>query len=550
MIIVIMIVTVLLIGVGYAAFGSNLTIGGTVNIASSWNVLFTKIEEVTKTSGTTIIFSPTVNGTDATFSAGFKKPGDKIVYNLTLSNRGTFDALIKEINAFETGSDALYFTITGIRKGDILKKESSKTITIEMGYDQAVTGQPLELVNELTVNIECEQNVGQSVIGEDLKIKGPILTNVTGTNRATLENSVGKYLQNYKIYGNTLLNGTPSPELPATMVSFGESKEVKADVHTNLYAFPEEVDVSFSNSYYSAFGTTYKLEPATTYTLSFDFSLVSSTATNIYCTVGYGRQNHYLRDMLPPINLRKNGQRTIGSFTTPNSFENIENYLSIRFARADSLATAVASVKNIQLEKGNVYYPRNSYTIDLSSHQPLRKVGDSIDYIDYKSKVIVRKNWQYSLTGSENWNCSNNSTGDSLNCYISNNKDGLVLLTGGNKVKNDSSILSTHFVNTNLGQTDYQNRSGNGIYGYSNDMAAFIITTNKVANTEEWKNYLKNQMSLGTPVKILYELSTPVYEFLSLPSIKTLETDSMFEVSSNIVSSNVEVSYYKDYKVK
>ena len=58
--------------IGYAAFATNLTINGTANITSTWKVLFTKIEEVSKTSGVTITKVPTAEGTNATFNVDLK----------------------------------------------------------------------------------------------------------------------------------------------------------------------------------------------------------------------------------------------------------------------------------------------------------------------------------------------------------------------------------------------------------------------------------------------------------------------------------------------
>ena len=105
-----------IMAIGYAAFATNLKINGTANIASTWKVLFTKIEEVSKTSGVTINKVPTAEGTSATFDVDLTSPGDKIVYKITVANQGTLDAIISDITASETGSDAIKFEITGIKK--------------------------------------------------------------------------------------------------------------------------------------------------------------------------------------------------------------------------------------------------------------------------------------------------------------------------------------------------------------------------------------------------------------------------------------------------
>ena len=162
--------------IGYAAFATNLTINGTANITSTWKVLFTKIEEVSKTSGVTINKVPTAEGTNATFNVDLKSPGDKIIYKITVANQGTLDAIINDITASETGSDAIKFEITGIKKGDKLAKSATTTFNVTISYDESVTTQPKTTNNTLTVNINYVQDLGQTITGSDVVIEKPILT--------------------------------------------------------------------------------------------------------------------------------------------------------------------------------------------------------------------------------------------------------------------------------------------------------------------------------------------------------------------------------------
>ena len=161
--------------IGYAAFATNLTINGTANITSTWKVLFTKIEEVSKTSGVTITKAPTAEGTNATFNVDLKSPGDKIIYKITVANQGTLDAIISDITASETGSDAIKFEITGIKKGDKLAKAKTSTFNVTISYDSNVTTQPKTTNNTLTININYVQDLGQAIEGSDVVIEKPIL---------------------------------------------------------------------------------------------------------------------------------------------------------------------------------------------------------------------------------------------------------------------------------------------------------------------------------------------------------------------------------------
>ncbi len=191
-IMIIMCIAILCMIVGYAAFSTTLKINGTANIASTWQVLFTKIEEVSKTSGVTIKSAPTASGTTATFNLDVQFPGDTIVYKITVENQGTIDAIINDITASKTGNDAIKFNITGIKKGDILTKGTSTTFNVEITYDVNTTEQPTDLNETLTMEINYIQYAGQTIPSEDVIIKSPapLVTKILADNNAQADTSI------------------------------------------------------------------------------------------------------------------------------------------------------------------------------------------------------------------------------------------------------------------------------------------------------------------------------------------------------------------------
>ena len=100
-----------IMGVGYAAFSSLLTINGTANISNSWCVGFdntkTSDMQITKgiSTGTTPTGSMSYSGTacgstlqpNSSLNAHFYQPGDQIEYTLTITNKSTVTAAIKSI---------------------------------------------------------------------------------------------------------------------------------------------------------------------------------------------------------------------------------------------------------------------------------------------------------------------------------------------------------------------------------------------------------------------------------------------------------------------
>ena len=172
-IIITMCTLICIMAVGYAAFATQLTINGTANIESTWNVEFTNITQVSKTSGVTITSAPTASGTTATFNVDLTSPGDKVVYRITVTNNGTLNAIIDKITASETGSDAIKFEVTGVKKGDKLASKKTTTFDVTISYDSSVTAQPSTTKNQLTVDINYVQDVGQTITSEDVIIKNP-----------------------------------------------------------------------------------------------------------------------------------------------------------------------------------------------------------------------------------------------------------------------------------------------------------------------------------------------------------------------------------------
>ena len=120
---------VVLMGIAYAAFSSNLNITGTGSVSSNWCIGFdsTKTNDYTAqagiSGGTTPTGSISFDGqvcasnfkTIASLNASFKQPGDRIEYTLTIGNKGTLAAAIESINVDNTSvtSD------TTITKGNI-----------------------------------------------------------------------------------------------------------------------------------------------------------------------------------------------------------------------------------------------------------------------------------------------------------------------------------------------------------------------------------------------------------------------------------------------
>ena len=155
-----------IMGVGYAAFQSQLKISGTSNIASNFLV---KITSITPNSiiGTAENKTEvtTYNDTSATFGVSLKSPGDSITYDITIVNQGTIDAVLKTITKTDASNSAILFETSGVNEGDELKVGETATMKVKVTYNPEVTSQPTLLDSTLKLTLDYAQKGTEVVPG-------------------------------------------------------------------------------------------------------------------------------------------------------------------------------------------------------------------------------------------------------------------------------------------------------------------------------------------------------------------------------------------------
>ena len=175
-------------GVGYAAFSSLLTINGTANISNSWCLGFdnskTNAYEITKGVSTgeaptgTMTYSGDVCSTNlvpnSNLTAVFHQPGDQIEYTLTIKNASTVTAAIKSIkvdNQNITGNTTktkgnITFTINFPAKTTLTSNETTTmTIIAKFQNETDVTGSFAGSESQtISVELNGEQDDGNGGI--------------------------------------------------------------------------------------------------------------------------------------------------------------------------------------------------------------------------------------------------------------------------------------------------------------------------------------------------------------------------------------------------
>ena len=161
-IITVLSVLVVAMAVGYALLTQELTINGTASIDSTWKVEITNITSKDVVGDAVNKVDPSYTATTANFSVGFTQPGDSITYDITVTNKGTLDAVVESINVNKGDNPAITYTTSGLKRGDkITKNNGTNTLTVKVDYDSNVTSQPASTTNNITVTINYQQDLGQ-----------------------------------------------------------------------------------------------------------------------------------------------------------------------------------------------------------------------------------------------------------------------------------------------------------------------------------------------------------------------------------------------------
>lgn len=151
-----LLVVVLAMAVGYAAFSTQLTVNGNAEITGDWNVEITGIK-ATSTVGAAVAGTPTFTKTSATFDTDLKKPGDAVTYTITIENKGSIDAKLNTATwtPQADGSPAIVYTYTD--PSETLAAGATTTCTVTATYDAATETVPAVTTKTITALFEYIQ---------------------------------------------------------------------------------------------------------------------------------------------------------------------------------------------------------------------------------------------------------------------------------------------------------------------------------------------------------------------------------------------------------
>ena len=131
---------------------------GTSNIASNFLVRITDIQSTVQSGSATNAVEPSYTDITATFKTNLVSPGDSMKYDITVSNEGSIDAALENIEVNTKENEAITFETSGIENGDKLEASQTDILTVIVSYNSSVTSQPENTNSTITVTLNYKQD--------------------------------------------------------------------------------------------------------------------------------------------------------------------------------------------------------------------------------------------------------------------------------------------------------------------------------------------------------------------------------------------------------
>ena len=347
--------------------------------------------------------------------------------------------------------------------------------------------------------------------------------NNTITGDIVLDGTIGKSLKSWSITGNTVQNGTPSPDNPVEIQSVGERTKNLFDAKT-IFSGINESDGVYTGTPHSFhvkrryFGES---ELNKTYTFSAYLNVISLDSSN---------------EMNPRTSAMIDGTQINGTIVKSTSGRTLSIVTFTPISTSDYVIITyghggVLSVDSPQLEVGSTATPYEPYgykipivtstdgiepiTTQIYLSEPLRKFGDYADTIEYVGNgqaKITRNIKSLTLTGTENWKFQSVNDYGIYNFYIN---------TESTSAKSAYLEICNNFITQTTLIADTQTI---GLYLSRDkpDATLYLRVDNTIAtDVDTLKSWLADKYNSGSPVIVEYVLNTPTEEIIEVPQIPT-----------------------------
>ena len=375
----------------------------------------------------------------------------------------------------------------------------------------------------------------------DKKIAGYTVEEFSAEGSVTLENCYNDKLHNAQIIGNSIQDGTPTPDTPVEIQSVGEL--VPEGEYAGKYKIPvvargknlldvknvypdfanDENGITISNSDFNSKLTVrmpVEWKESTQYTFSANYEITNADSNGFFVRVQYTDDTTIsLWNSMGGSGVTgdKNGTCTVIT-------EKGKTVKAMFFSYSTSGRKYNAKVTNMRLEEGITGTPYEPYvepqTFNIYLDEPLGRMTYAnricADYIDFEKSIVARYTFMEIYNGTEAWEMWSSSVG-----------------TFSNRITTARTVRCSHYrTSGNIGSIDMS-----AVANYS---ARFHIADSRFSTVDEFKAFLAEQASLGTPVTAVflsydaYTNKNPIEEPITLPKLPTFKGTTIYEIDTQI----------------
>lgn len=175
-------------------------------------------------------------------------------------------------------------------------------------------------------------------------------------------------------------------------------------------------------------------------------------------------------------------------------------------------------------------------TTNIYLAEPLRKVGEYADYIDFEKQKIIRNTYKIFLNGDSTHTIilQNINANGIANFYVRNN---LPFQVGNSYNMCNRLVRQT---------TTIANTTDEGYMPTLVSSAQYMyirIKSERAATIAEFKEWLKTNN-----IEIIYAIAEPTEEAITLPKLPTVKGTTVYEIDTTIQPSQMDVTYYSNVK--
>lgn len=362
-----------------------------------------------------------------------------------------------------------------------------------------------------------------------------------------------KKMKQLELYGNTVQDGTPTPDNPIEVESVGELVTDVNDINYGKYKIPV-VQRGINLFSMAKAGFTEKTVNGITFTpldderIHIKGKIADSSSDAIYnpplkfkIPIEKGIYNVKPYSGIGTIMFRADKDQSdtfLVNINATNTNTNVKEDAYISRIHIQINATSTKEwddIVPIQLTKGTgtKSLPYEPYieptTTNIFLDEPLRKIGDYADYVDFKENKVIRSVLEKQLLSSEP-----RTVGRGCVCYLSAD---IVKPYSTTSIGN---IFCTHYQRSTWAKTMQPSGTSEAVCINSSANSIGFYDSKYAYNLTAFKNFLD-----ANTLMIYVCLLTPTEETITLDLPKLTAKTTIIEVDTSLAPSNIYGKYIK-----